>query len=145
MPKPPEKPKAKGKPGRPKLEATKKRLERITALAGIGLGLERIAEILGVSETALRKYEVFMAAFRRGLATGEEEALKDLRTMRKAGNYQAVALWLRAHSSQKEKYREKIEHSNDPKNPLEPTKVIITKTVHVKAIDKKGRPDEPAD
>ena len=96
-------------PGRPPIEATPELLQKIEGLSGIGLDMESIGNIVGISRDTLRVRPEFSAAIKNGRDKGVAEALEDLKVMRKNGNFQAAALYIRAFHREKELFREKTD------------------------------------
>ena len=115
----------KGSGGRPaKLTIDDKLLNQVEAMAGLGLTIEQISLILGVSPATTyaykRNFPKLSRAYQRGRARGAMQVMNNLRTQSNAGGPGAVAaaiFYLKTQCGWSEKTQ--VEVSGPDKKPVE--------------------------
>ena len=84
---------------RKRIRITKKNIEDIERLAGLGLNQEAISEFIGFSERTLRRRlnedERVLAAYKKGRARGHEYAANCLRRAMAEGEVAAIIFYLK--------------------------------------------------
>lgn len=92
---------------RPKFELTDEHLEQIAKMAGVGLGQEQIAYVLGISHDTLTRRkkdtEAVLRAIKRGQANAEQKVAKAVFDKALNGDMTAAIWWEKTRAGRSER------------------------------------------
>ena len=108
---------------KPKIQITEAQLKQIESMAGIGLTMEQIGQVLGISERTLHRNKItdsaVMAALQRGRAVAAFQVGKSLFQNATNGDFKSIQWYEMTRCGRSGK--QEVTHTGDEAQPLQIT------------------------